>query len=61
VAPDRVRAVAIRQLSPTEQVLAHGIFPDTADEGEGTSGIPWVHAPDGRGLLTAVDGLPQID
>lgn len=61
VAPDRVRAVAIRQLSPAEQVLAHGIFPDPADEGEGTIGIPWVHAPDGRGLLAAVDGLPQID
>lgn len=61
VAPDRVRAIAIRQLSPTEQVLAHGIFPDPSEEESGATGIPWVHAPDGRGLLAAVDGLPQLD
>ncbi len=61
VAPEHVRAVAIRHLSPVEQVLAHGVFPDQTERDEGTGGIPWVHAADGRGLLAAVDGLPQIN
>lgn len=60
VAPDRVRAIAIRQLTPAEQVLAHGttvgIEPD-----DPVADIPLVSAPDGRGLLAALDGLPQLD
>jgi phosphatidate phosphatase APP1 len=60
IAPGNVRAIAIRQLTPAEQVLAHGttglIDPDTA-----AAGIPLVSAPDGRGLLAALAGLPQLD
>ncbi len=56
VAPDRVRGIAIRQLTPTEQVLAHGttgmIDPDDEAPGAG-----WVHAPDGRGLMASLDRL----
>jgi len=58
IAPGRVRAVAIRQLTPTEQVLTHGT-PDPLSE------LPWVpkppapsvpeiRAPDGFGLLAAL-------
>ena len=46
--PDRVRAVAIRQLSPSEAVLAGGR--SKADEHQRTSGVPWVYSPDGAGL-----------
>ncbi len=60
IAPDHVRAIAIRQLTPAEQVLAHGtttmIEPD-----DPVAGIPFVSAPDGRGLLAALDGLPKLD
>lgn len=60
IAPDRVRAIAIRQLTAAEQVLAHGttvgIEPD-----DPVTDIPLVSAPDGRGLLAALDGLPQLD
>lgn len=50
--PDRVLAIAIRQLSPQQQVLAHGSFssihgehPDDARE------LPMIAAPTGYGLL----------
>jgi phosphatidate phosphatase APP1 len=51
--PDNVAAVAIRQLSPTQAVLA-GAFPTPA--GEGAHPLPgsldrrWLSAPDGAGL-----------
>ncbi len=50
--PTHVAAVAIRQLSPTEQVLAHGtnIPLEEAEELAGADTI-WVAAPDGRGLV----------
>jgi phosphatidate phosphatase APP1 len=46
--PERVRAVAIRQLSTGEAVLAGGRTKseDYADRTE----VPWVYAPDGAGL-----------
>ncbi|MDR1790251.1 MAG: DUF2183 domain-containing protein [Propionibacteriaceae bacterium] len=49
-APDKVRAVAIRQLSPTEHVLAH-LSADVPTKTHADAEIPWVEAPDGRGLL----------
>jgi len=57
-APDRVRAVAIRQLTPTEQVLTHGT-PDPLAElpwapKPPTSPVPQVRAPDGFGLLATL-------
>ena len=46
--PDRVAAVAIRQLSPSEAVLAGGR--SQAAEREDTSSVRWFYAPDGAGL-----------
>ena len=49
--PENVAAVAIRQLSPTQSVLAGGL-PATADGSASTDrhGRPWMSAPDGAGL-----------
>ncbi len=57
LARDRVRAIAIRQLTPTEQVLAHGTTTVLPEEQEAAADIPWVVAPDGRGLLAGLRGL----
>lgn len=43
-----VRAVAIRQLSTSEAVLAGGR--SKSEEHANASGVPWVYAPDGAGL-----------
>jgi len=61
--PENVAAVAIRQLSTPEAVLAGGRS-HLDDEGQPIGGIPWVWAPDGAGLaerLTAVGLLGAID
>ncbi len=58
--PDRVRAIAIRQLSPTEQVLAHGTTSVLIDKGHVVGGHPLppeVRAPDGDALK---DPLLQV-
>lgn len=47
--PDAVAAVAIRQLSPGEAVLAGRGTP--AEQRSQVAGVPWVYAPDGAGLL----------
>lgn len=60
IAPDRVRAIAIRQLTPAEQVLAHGTT-GMIDPDDEMADIPWVSAPDGRGLLSQLDGLLHHD
>lgn len=57
LAPDRVRAIAIRQLTPTEQVLSHGTTTVLPEEQEADADTPWVVAPDGRGLLAGLRGL----
>ena len=46
--PENVRAVAIRQLSPSEAVFAGGRSAPRA--GESPSDIPWIYAPDGAGM-----------
>ncbi|NQX27882.1 DUF2183 domain-containing protein [Microbacteriaceae bacterium VKM Ac-2854] len=46
--PQNVAAIAIRQLSPGEAVLAGGR--SKAADRSRTSGTPWVYAPDGAGL-----------
>lgn len=57
--PDNVSAVAIRQLSSGEAVLAGGR--SKAEKHSELSGTPWVYAPDGAGLseqLTELGLLP---
>lgn len=52
--PDRVEAVAIRQLTPTEQVLSHGIpvpNDEIAPRLRHRPEVPVCRAPDGYGLL----------
>ena len=52
--PDRVRAIAIRELTATQQVLAHGTPVERADAEAGADtavpGVPSVRSPDGVGL-----------
>lgn len=45
--PQNVRAVAIRELSPSEAVLAGG---RSAGRGTTPQDIPWIYAPDGAGM-----------
>lgn len=53
--PKSVHAVAIRQLSPGEAVLAGGRSGD--DEKHDANAIPWVYAPHGAGLSEKLDDL----
>ena len=55
--PDHVAAVAIRQLSPTEQVLAHGTDKPLDDREPAEADDTWVEAPDGRGLAAQLTPL----
>jgi len=50
--PDRVAAVAIRRLSPTQSVLAGGLAVPSGGEARGPAAgaRPWMYAPDGAGL-----------
>ncbi|SEC16810.1 Phosphatidate phosphatase APP1 [Paramicrobacterium humi] len=54
--PASVKAVLIRQLSPGEAVLAGG----RAKREQHGSGLTWVYAPDGAGLLTELDDLLEL-
>jgi len=54
--PDNVRAVAIRQLSSGEAVLAGGRT--KADDYNRRTDVPWVYAPDGAGIAAK---LRQLD
>lgn len=51
--PENVAAIAIRQLSPGEAVLAGGR--SKIDDGYG--GVPWAYAPDGSGLADQLSEL----
>jgi phosphatidate phosphatase APP1 len=58
--PDRVRGLAIRQLSAGEQVLSHTLpvaYDDLAPAPTEELQVPVVRAPDGYGLLRQVRGL----
>lgn len=57
--PSHVAAVAIRQLSPTEQVLAHGTNMPLDEPAEALTNDAdiWVEAPDGRGLAAQLKQL----
>jgi phosphatidate phosphatase APP1 len=52
--PDRVEAIAIRELTPTEQVLSHGLpvsNEELAPSRRHRRDVPVFRAPDGYGLL----------
>jgi phosphatidate phosphatase APP1 len=51
--PENVRAVAIRQLSTSEAVLAGGR--SKSEEHGSKSGVPWYYAPDGAGIAEQLD------
>ncbi|WP_134740570.1 phosphatase domain-containing protein [Nocardioides sp. 503] len=55
--PDRVRAIAIRQLSVGEQLAHHGLptGPDALTDAATEGGTPAVWAPDGAGLRAALE------
>lgn len=53
--PQNVAAVAIRQLSTGEAVLAGGR--SKAERHSSVSGVPWVYAPDGAALLEQLTAL----
>lgn len=55
--PDKVRAIAIRQLSVGEAVLAGG---RSKSEGQPLPGIPWIYAPDGAGMSARLEQLGII-
>ncbi len=58
--PDRVEVIAIRQLSPGQQVLSHGL-PIATDEllGKSYGSIPMLRAPDGFTLHTLIQSARQ--
>ncbi len=58
--PDKVEAVGIRQLTPAQQVLSHGL-PIATDEllGKRHGGVPMLRAPDGYTLHTLVQSARQ--
>jgi len=57
--PEAVRVIAIRQLSPTEQVLAHGTATNRLGEGRDAAraAVPEVRGPDGDALRRALTDL----
>lgn len=61
--PDRVRAVAIRQLSATEQVATHGSpvrLSQRVRAEDHLTDVPEVRAPDGAGLAAALRDLGVV-
>jgi len=55
--PEHVRAVAIRQLTPGQAVLAGGRTPARS---HGADAVPWVYAPDGAGLSDQLGELGLV-
>ncbi|WP_043444984.1 App1 family protein [Arthrobacter sp. L77] len=55
--PENVRAIAIRQLSVSEAVLAGGRSKTGIQP---TPGIPWIYAPDGAGMSTRLEEMGII-
>jgi phosphatidate phosphatase APP1 len=56
--PDNVAAVAIRQLSPAQAVLAGGLpVPGDGSALSDRHGRPWLSAPDGAGLAHQLRGI----
>jgi phosphatidate phosphatase APP1 len=55
--PQNVKAIAIRQLSVGEAVLAGG---RSKSAGQPTPGIPWIYSPDGAGMSGQLEQLGII-
>ena len=58
--PDRVAAVCIRQLSPSEAVLAGSSRRERPVTGRAAQ-VPWLYASDGAGLAEELDGIGLLD
>ncbi len=60
--PDRVDAVCIRQLSPTEQVLSHpmGRLDAAPNRGWATRSVPTFSAPDGHVMLRLLEQAGRV-
>lgn len=56
--PDQVKAIVIRQLTPSEALLAGGRAQDTRNS---TPGIPWCYGPDGASLAAQLEELGVLD
>jgi phosphatidate phosphatase APP1 len=56
--PDNVKAIVIRQLTPSQAVLAGG---RSAGIMNSTPGIPWVYAPDGGRIAERLESLDLLD
>ncbi|MFK0006337.1 App1 family protein [Paenarthrobacter sp. NPDC090520] len=54
--PENVKAIAIRQLSAGEAVLAGG----RSSDAQPTPGVPWIYAPDGAGMAARLEQLGII-
>ncbi|MDO4239835.1 App1 family protein [Micrococcus sp.] len=52
--PEKVKAIVIRQLTPSEALLAGGRAEDTRHS---TPGIPWCYGPDGAALSNQLEDL----
>ena len=57
--PDNVAAVCIRQLTPSEAVLAGSSFRGHSTSGDST--VPWLYASDGAGLADKLERLGLLD
>lgn len=56
--PDRVKAIVIRQLTPSEALLAGGRAQDTRHS---TPGVPWCYGPDGAALAAQLEDLGILE
>ena len=57
--PERVRAIALRELTPTQQVLSHGTPTEKSDAGP-PSDVPLVRGPDGEALADPLLRLLEV-
>ncbi|WIK82259.1 App1 family protein [Micrococcus lylae] len=56
--PDRVKAIVIRQLTPSEALLAGGRVQHTRHS---TPGVPWCYGPDGAALASQLEELGILE
>lgn len=59
-APDTVRAVLLRELSPAEQVLARGLAMPEPDDDDGSGPVPVLRGGDGHRLAERLRGIGQL-